>query len=70
MRGLRQSLQEYASRNPDPQIQQRVSEILSNPHGMLIYLGVTIILLLVLFVALCATGGALGASLAGRRSRP
>ena len=68
--GLRQSLEQAAARNPDPQVQQRVIELLSNPEGMGVYFLVSIVIMFLLFVLLCATGGALGATLSGRRSGP
>jgi hypothetical protein len=65
--GLRLSLQEFGKRNPDPETQRRVAEVLSNPEAMAVYAAVTVILMGVLFVSLCATGGALGSSLSSPR---
>jgi len=68
--GLRQSMEQVAARNPDPQVQQRVADLLSNPEGMGVYFVVSIVIMFLLFLSLCATGGALGATLSGRRSGP
>jgi hypothetical protein len=66
----RQQLEELAKRNPDPKVQETVKEILRRPGGVTMYLIVGIPILFLLFLSLCATGGALGAALSGFRSGP
>lgn len=68
--GLRQQLEELAKRTPDPKVQETVNQILRRPEGVTMYLIVGIPILLLLFLTLCATGGALGAALSGSRSGP
>jgi hypothetical protein len=64
---LRQSLQQYADASPDPKLRQRAADVLSKPASMTMYLIISVLILLLLFVSLCAAGGALGAALAGLR---
>lgn len=68
--GLRQSLQQYAEASPDPKIRQTAAEILSKPALMNIYVAISVLMFLLLFLSLCATGGALGAVLGTLRSGP
>jgi quinol-cytochrome oxidoreductase complex cytochrome b subunit len=65
---LRQALEQSAARNPDPQVQAMVQWMMS-PQGFATFVTVGMLLFFIAFVVFCTAGGALGASLFGKRAR-
>jgi len=65
---LRQALEQSAARNPDPQVQAMVQWMMS-PQGFATFVTVGMLLFFIAFVVFCTAGGALGASLFGKRDR-
>lgn len=65
---LRQALEQSASRNPDPQVQAMVQWMMS-PQGFATFVTLGMLLFFIAFVVFCMAGGALGASLFGKRER-
>jgi hypothetical protein len=58
------------SSNNDPKVQemmQRMVEWIATPQGMATLIVISLLVLAVMFVLFCAAGGALGASMFGRR---
>jgi len=65
---MRQSIQDAAARNPDPNMQQLVQRMLT-PEGLAVVIALTLMLFFAGFVALGSLGGALWAS-RGVREKP
>lgn len=62
-----EQLQRSAAANPDPQAQQMIQK-LATPEGIAIFVTLAVVITLVSFVIFGIIGGAIGASLWGRRS--
>jgi len=65
---MRQALEQSAARNPDPQVQAMV-QWMTSPEGFATFVTVLMLLFFLAFVLFCSAGGALGASLFGKRER-
>lgn len=65
---MRQALEQSAARNPDPQVQAMVQWMMS-PQGFATIVTIGMLLFFMAFVLFCTAGGALGASLFGKRAR-
>lgn len=65
---LQQVVQEAAARNPDPRAQAAIQQMMT-PAGMALLITVVLVFFLVVFLALSAGGGAVGAWLLGRKQR-
>ena len=63
---LRQSMEQSAGSNPDPQVQAMVQWMMT-PAGVATFVTVSMLLMFIGFVLFCTAGGALGASLFGKR---
>ena len=63
---FRQQLEQAAAANPDPSVRQMI-ERMSTPEGIATVITVMLAAFLLVFVLFAAAGGALGASLLGRR---
>ena len=59
---MQQAVQQAVERNPDPQAQELMNQLLT-PAGMAVMITILMIIALVAFVALSSAGGAIGASL-------
>lgn len=69
-RALQEQMEKSAAANPDPKVQemvQRMMDWISSPQGMATFLVMVLIIMAVFFVVFTAAGGALGASMFGRR---
>lgn len=66
--GLRTSLDRLIVTNPDPRVQDAARWMLATPEAMAGFVVFSVIIFFVLFVTLCAAGGALGATIS--RPRP
>jgi disulfide bond formation protein DsbB len=67
---MQDQMQKQMASNPDPKAQemvQRMMDWISTPQGMATLIVVIVLFLAVFFVLFCAAGGALGASMFGRR---
>jgi len=65
---MMEQLQRSAATNPDPNVQEVVRK-LATPEGMAVFVTLMIVIMLVSFVIFGVAGGAIGASLWGRRER-
>ncbi len=65
---LRQALAEQLARNPNPQAQQVMQQLMT-PGGLAVVVGFLLLFFLAVVVICSAIGGALGASLFGRRKQ-
>jgi hypothetical protein len=68
---LQEQFQNSLAKTPDPKAQQMLQELvtkLSTPEGMATFFVVLLLVVGILFVVLAAAGGAIGASLARRRT--
>jgi hypothetical protein len=65
---MQQMVQQSAGRNNDPRVQEMLQRLMS-PEGLALVITIGLLIFLVAFVAFAAIGGALGASLFGRRRR-
>lgn len=65
---MREALEQSAARNPDPQVQAMVQWMMS-PQGFATVVTLGMLLFFIAFVVFCTAGGALGASLFGKRDR-
>ena len=63
---LQQVIEQAASRNPDPQVQEAMQRLMS-PAGLAILVTLALIMFLVIFLALSSLGGALGARIFGKK---
>jgi hypothetical protein len=63
---LQQMVQQSSSRNSDPRVQEMLQRMMS-PEGLALMVTIGLVMFLVGFVAFAAFGGALGASLFGRK---
>jgi hypothetical protein len=63
--GIKNAIQEAATRNPNPQAQQIVNQFLT-PEGMAVLVTVSAVLLLFIFLIFCTIGGAVGTKLVKR----
>ncbi len=69
-RALDEQMQKQMSGNQDPKVQemmQRMVDWIATPQGAATMMVVSLVLMAVLFVLFMAAGGALGASMSGRR---
>ena len=62
-------IQQSTARNSDPQVQQML-EYLKTPQGLALMMGLSLIVILVAFLAFSSAGGALAAALLRRKERP
>ncbi len=65
---MRQIMEQSAARNPDPQV-QAMMQWMTSPQGFATFVTLGMLLFFMAFVVFCSAGGALGASLFGRRAR-
>ena len=69
-RAMQEQMQKQMASNPDPKAQEIVQHFLdwmATPQGMATFMVLLLIVLGVVFVAITAAGGALGASMTGQR---
>lgn len=66
---LLEAIQQSAARSTEPQAQQ-VLEYLKSPPGLALMMGLGLVVMFVVFLILSSLGGALGAALLRRKSRP
>lgn len=67
---MEEQMQRQMSSNSDPKVQemmQRLVEWIATPQGVATLIVISLLVLAVMFVLFCAAGGALGASMFGRR---
>lgn len=67
---MEEQMQRQMSSNGDPKVQemmQRMIEWIATPQGIATLIVISLLVLAVMFVLFCAAGGALGASMFGRR---
>lgn len=67
---MQEQMQKSMARNPDPKVQQmmqQMMEFISSPQGLATLMVVTLLVLAVMFLLFTGAGGALGASMFGRR---
>ena len=67
---MQQQAEKQMASNPDPKVQDIMRQILdwiSTPQGMATFIVVTLLVMAIMFVVFCSAGGALGASMFGRR---
>jgi hypothetical protein len=65
---LVRSLQQMASRNPNPQAQQMLQSLLSNPQTFAVIIGFSFLFIMLLFLVFTAISGAVAASTLGSRN--
>ena len=69
-RAMRQQMEKQMASNPDPKVQemtQRIIEWMSTPQGAATLMVLVLLVLAVVFMFFTAAGGAIGASMFGRR---
>jgi hypothetical protein len=69
-RALQQQMEKQMASNPDPKVQEMVQHMLewmATPQGAATLIVLVLIVMAVVFVLFCSAGGALGASMFGRR---
>lgn len=65
---MRQALEQSAARNPDPQVQAMMQWMVT-PQGFATFVTIGMLLFFIAFIVFSTAGGALGASLFGKRDR-
>ena len=68
---LSEQMQKTISSNPDPRVQEIMRQFMNNlntPQGLATFFVIILIIMAVVFVIFSAAGGALGASMFGRRN--
>ena len=68
--GLRNSLDQVATNNPDVHVQEAARWMLATPEAMAGFVVFSVAIFLVLFVTLCAAGAALAATMLATRASP
>jgi len=69
-RAMQEQMEKQMASNPDPKAQEMVQHMMdwmNTPQGMATLIVLVILLMAVFFILFCAAGGALGASMFGRR---
>jgi hypothetical protein len=69
-RAMQEQMEKQIASNPDPKAQeivQRLVDWMSTPQGAATLIVVVLLVMAVMFVLFCSAGGALGASMFGRR---
>jgi hypothetical protein len=69
-RTMQEQMEKQMASNPDPKVQemvQRMLEWMATPQGAATLIVLVLIVMAVVFVLFCSAGGALGASMFGRR---
>ena len=66
---LAQALQQAAARNPDPAFQQMVHFFSQSPAGMAIFLVISLVFILFLFLSFGSAAGALTGAFSGGKSK-
>jgi len=69
-RAMQEQMEKQMSSNPDPKAQemlQHMMDWMSTPQGAATLIVVVLVVMAVMFVLFCSAGGALGASMFGRR---
>lgn len=69
-RAMQEQMEKQMASNPDPKAQEMVQHMMdwmNTPEGMATLIVLVILLMAVFFILFCAAGGALGASMFGRR---
>jgi len=69
-RAMQEQMEKQMASNPDPKVQEMVQRMLAwmaTPQGAATLVVLVLIMMAVMFVLFCSAGGALGASMFGRR---
>ena len=69
-RALQEQMQKATAANPDPKVQEMVERMMNwigSPGGMATFMVIILAIMVVFFIVFTAAGGALGASMFGRR---
>ena len=67
---MEEQMQKQMASNPDPKVQEMVQRLLdwmSTPQGAVTLVAIMLVIMAIVFVLFTAAGGALGASIMGRR---
>ena len=69
-RAMQEQMEKQIASNPDPKAQElghRIVDLMTTPQGVATLIVVGLMVMAVMFVLFCSVGGALGASMFGRR---